>query len=138
MRTAIDSNVFSAIWSGETSQQRMRMQLRQARSDGALLISPFVFAELLAYPGASLAFVQDFLNATGVAIDYQLEERVWSETGLRFARYAERRRKSVGDSPRRLLADFLIGAHALVQADRLLTLDPEVYRRDYPEVVLLD
>jgi predicted nucleic acid-binding protein len=137
MRTAIDSNVFSSIWSGEASQDRMRMQLRLARSEGALLISPFVFAELLAYPGASLAFVQDFLNTTGVVIDFQLEERLWSETGLRFARYAERRRRSVGDSPRRLLADFLIGAHALVQADRLLTLDPEVYRRDFPEVALL-
>jgi hypothetical protein len=36
-----------------------------------------------------------------------------------------------------LLAYFLIGAHALVQPDRLLTLDPKVYQQDYPELRLL-
>jgi predicted nucleic acid-binding protein len=36
-----------------------------------------------------------------------------------------------------LLADFLIGSHALVQADRLLTLDPHRYSQDFPEVRLM-
>ncbi len=105
--------------------------------DGALLISPFVFAELLAYPGATEAYVRGFLEATGVVVDLKMEERVWTEAGLRFARYAARRRRSSGIDPRRLLADFLIGAHALVQADRLMTLDPRRYSQDFPEVRLL-
>ena len=62
---------------------------------------------------------------------------MWTEAGNRFARYAARRRKTTGQSPRRLLADFLIGAHALVQAERLLTLDPKVYQQDFPELQLL-
>lgn len=137
MRTAIDTNVFSAIWSSEPSAERVTVKLGEAKRNGALLVSPVVFAELLAYPGATETFVRGFLEATGVAIDYKLEERFWVESGRRFARYAARRRQSTGDATRRLLADFLIGAHALVQADRLLTLDPKVYQQDFPELRLL-
>ena len=137
MRTAIDANVFSAIWSAEASAERVVAQLGVMQGEGALLISPFVFAELLAYPGATDQFVRRFLDATGVRIDIRLEETMWTEAGNRFARYAARRRKTTGQSPRRLLADFLIGAHALVQAERLLTLDPKVYQQDFPELQLL-
>jgi len=105
--------------------------------EGLLVISPFVFAELLAYPRATETFVHGFLEATGVVIDYKLEEKVWAEAGLRYARYAARRRQSTGEGPRRILPDFLIGAHALVQAERLLTLEPKVYRQDFPELRLL-
>ena len=35
--------------------------------------------------------------------------------------------------PKRLLADFIIGSHALAQADRFMTLDPKRYERDFPE-----
>jgi predicted nucleic acid-binding protein len=137
MRTAIDTNVFSAIWSGEPASMRLVAQLGKAKTDGALLISPFVLCELLAYPGATETFVRDFLGKTDVHVDFRLEERIWTETGKRFARYAARRRKSAGVGPRRLLTDFLVGAHALIQADRLMTLDPKVYRQDFPEVRLL-
>jgi len=137
VRTAIDANVFSAIWSWAPSAERVVAKLGLARTEGALLISPFVFSELLAYPGTTETYVRGFLEATGVQVDFRLEERIWTETGIRFARYAARRRKATGEGPRRLLADFLIGAHALVQADRLLTLDAKVYAQDFPEIRLL-
>jgi predicted nucleic acid-binding protein len=137
VRTAIDTNVISAIWSNEPHAREAARQLGEARRQGALLLSPFVFAELLAYPGATVVYVREFLEATGVVADFKIEAMVWTEAGLRFARYAARRRKSAGESPRRVLADFLIGAHALVQADRLFTLDPRVFRQDFPEVRLI-
>lgn len=137
MRTAIDTNAISAIWSSEPPAEKAALKLGEAKLVGALVISPAVFAELLAYPGATEPFVRGFLEATDVSIDYKLEERVWKEAGSRFARYAARRRAATGKGPRRLLADFLIGAHALVQAERLFTLDPEVYRQDFPELRLL-
>jgi len=137
MRTAIDCNVISAIWSSDSTAERMAEQLGRARMEGALLVSPFVFAELLAYPGATEKSVRTFLEVTCVVIDIRLQERLWLEAGLRFARYARRRRESFGEGPRRLLADFLVGAHALVQADRLLTLDPKVFRQDFPELHII-
>jgi predicted nucleic acid-binding protein len=137
VRTAIDTNVISAIWSWESSAESATAKLGEAKTKGALLVAPFVFAELLAYPGASEAYVRGFLEATGVTVDTKIAEQVWTEAGLRFARYSTRRRKATGEGPRRLLTDFLIGAHALVQADRLLTLDPKVYRQDFPELLLL-
>ena len=137
MRTAIDANVFSAIWSWEPSAEGIVAKLGEAKTEGALVISPFVFSELLAYPGATETYVRGFLEATGVQVDFRLEQRIWTETGVRFARYAARRRKATSEGPRRLLADFLIGAHALVQAERLLTLDAKVYEQDFPEVPLL-
>lgn len=137
MRTAIDTNVVSAIWSGEASVPQLLTRLAEAKAEGALLVSPAVFVELHAYPGATEAFVREFLTSTGVEVDYRLGELVWLETARRFAGYATRRRQSSGNSPRRLMADFLIGAHALVQADRLLTLDSQFYEQDFPELRLL-
>lgn len=137
MRTAIDTNIISAIWSSEPLADRATVKLGEAKSEGALIISPAVFAELLAYPTATEAFVRGFLHATGISIDFKLEEAVWIEAGRRFARYSGRRRRTAGEGPKRLLADFLVGAHALVQAERLLTLDPKRYRQDFPELRLM-
>jgi predicted nucleic acid-binding protein len=137
VRTAIDANIFSAILNGEPTVPRLLAQLENAMHEGALLISPFVFAELLAHPGQTEANLRKLLVASGVLVDLKIEERVWTIAGLRYAQYAARRRKATGESPRRILADFLIGAHSLVQADRLLTLDPRRYRQDFPELRLL-
>jgi predicted nucleic acid-binding protein len=38
------------------------------------------------------------------------------------------------ERPRRILADFLIGAHALVKGYTLLTLDEGMYRAAYPRL----
>jgi predicted nucleic acid-binding protein len=40
---------------------------------------------------------------------------------------------SGGGNPKRLLVDFLIGAHAILKDDRLLTLDASCYREDFPK-----
>jgi predicted nucleic acid-binding protein len=38
------------------------------------------------------------------------------------------------DRKRRLLADFVIGAHALLRADRLVTFNGADFRSDFPEL----
>jgi len=137
VKTALDSNVISAIWSREASVPFVLRQLAAARAQGALVISPIVFAELHAHPVVNAADIAEFLRNTEIAVDLRLEESVWRESGQRFARYAGRRRISARTEPRRLIADYVIGSHALIQADRLFTLDQKVYQQDFPELRLL-
>lgn len=136
MRTAIDTNVLSSILSNEPSAGPAVQRLNAAKREGALLLSPVVYSELLAYPGATPAFIDAFLRDTSIAVEFAQSQELWLEAGTRFARYARSRRSAHGQ-PRRLLADFLIGAHALLQADRLITLDPRRYRQDFPELRIL-
>jgi len=70
-------------------------------------------------------------------VEFLLEEPVWRKAAEGFTAYARRRRLSGGSSPKRLLPDFLIAAHALLRADRLFTLDASRYQQDFPELRLV-
>lgn len=134
MRTAVDSNVIVALWSREPTAGRMAALLRAARAAGPLVVSAPVWAELHAAPGATEAFVARFLADTGIEANLDLDEAVWRRAAMAYAAYATRRRASGGGEPKRLLIDFLVGAHALERADRLLTLDPQRYRSAFGDL----
>ena len=138
MRTAIDTNVVSALWSAEPLAAQAARALGKARSEGGLVICAVVYAELLAHPKATEEFVGDFLVTTAIEIDFDFGEDVWREAARRFAEYAMLRRSSKGGAAKRLLADFLVGAHAMIRADRLLTVDAGYYRVDFPELEIYD
>ena len=137
MITALDTNIPSALWSARPFASSVAADLARLSLEGSLAICGAVYAELLAYPGASLEFVDGFLRETRVAVDFELRREVWTEAGRRFAIYAQRRRRSGGAEPKRLLIDFLVGAHALLCAAGLFTLDASRYRRDFPELRLV-
>ena len=136
MLSAIDTNVISALWSREPTAHRLATWLNEARMAGGLVICAPVHAELQAHPAADEPLVNRFLNDTDIRIDFDLGEQVWLAAGEAFAAYAVRRRSSGGSEPKRLLVDFIVGAHALKRADRLLTLDANRYRIDFPDVRL--
>ena len=137
MRTALDTNVLSALWSGEASARGIDSALFKARSQGGLVICAPVYCELLAHPSATRRFVQGFLDETGVFVDFLLDAQVWKRAADAFVAYAERRRSSRGGSPKRMLIDFVVAAHALLSADRLMTLDRSRYRRDFPRLQII-
>ena len=60
MRTAIDTNIISALWSKEIVAVEVARRLGDAKLEGAIVIAGPVYAELLAYPNASVSFVNDF------------------------------------------------------------------------------
>jgi predicted nucleic acid-binding protein len=101
------------------------------------MIAAPVYLELLAYPRATPSFVDRFLAKTGITVDFDLTEEVWRGAGHAYRLYAERRRQSGAGHSKRLLVDFLIGAHAVLAADRLLTLDADRYRKDFPKLRLM-
>jgi predicted nucleic acid-binding protein len=123
--SAVDTNVISALWSREAAAAGMETLLFEAKQAGGLVICAPVYCELRAYPGVDRAFMQRFLNDTGIRLEHDIGMDVWEAAA--FAAYAELRRKDRAGQPKRLLADFVIGAHALLKADRLLSLDAGRY-----------
>lgn len=136
MRTALDTNVISALWSQESTAQRIVSRLGEAQRGGGLVICAPVYVELSAHPKVTMAFVDEFLRNTNIIVDFVLDEKVWKKAAEVFADYARRRRKTGG--PKRLLVDFIIGAHAALHADRLMTLDQGRYGKAFPTLKLLN
>ena len=137
MTTAIDTNVVVALWGRDPSiSSAAQKALETAFHRGGLVIAAPVLAELLAAPGRTEAFVDAFLQDTSIAVEWGLDEVVWRAAGRAFQRYVERRRKQRDSGPRRILADFMIGAHAESRGYRLLTLDERVYRAAFPKLVI--
>ncbi len=137
MTTAVDTNVVIALWDKDSALSLAAQRVLEAAFNrGNLVAAAPVFAELIAAPGRTEAFVGSFFEETGIAIDWEQGELVWRSAGRAFQAYAERRRKQRETGTRRILADFLIGAHALSNGCRLLTLDDRLYRASFPTLVI--
>jgi predicted nucleic acid-binding protein len=139
MITAIDTNVISALWNEDDALNRAAQgALDAALGGGKLIISGVVYAELLAAPGRTETFLDKFCEEARIAIEWELSEHVWRAAGRAFQSYATRRKKQTAQHPRRILADFLIGAHALANGYKLLTLDAGTYRASFPKLGLAE
>jgi predicted nucleic acid-binding protein len=134
MITAIDTNVIVALWAEDEINVAAEAALEKAYQRGRLIVSAPVFAELIAAPGRTEGFVNSLLEENGIVIDWDLHEPIWRAAGRAFQAYAERRRKQGDPGTRRILADFLIGAHAQVRGYRLLSLDERLYRAAFPSL----
>ena len=133
MTTAIDTNVVIALWDKDpVLSLAAQTALEKAFRRGGLVVAAPVFSELIAAPGRTESFVDAFFEETGIVVDWALSETVWRSAGRAFQSYAERRRKQRDSGARRILADFLIGAHALAGGYRLLTLDKGLYGASFP------
>ena len=135
MTTSIDTNVIVALWDADDAlHTQARAVLTAALGRGKLVISGAVYAELLAAPGRTEGFLDRFCEDTGIAVEWEMEEKVWRAAGAAFQKYAMRRRNQRGAQVRRILADFGIGAHALVSGYTLLTLDAATYQVSFPKL----
>ena len=135
MATVIDSNVIAALWNlDDTLNAEARSALDAALARGSLIVPAPVYAELMAFAGRTESFLDTFLRETGIAVEWRMDEGVWRAAGLAFQSYAGRRRRQREPGPRRILADFVIGAYAARHNYPLLTLDEGVYRAAFPEL----
>jgi hypothetical protein len=137
MTTAVDTNVVIALWDKDaTTSLAAQNALDAAFHRGTLVAAAPVFAELMAAPSRNEMFVGKFFEETGIGVDWELTEQIWRVAGRAFQAYAERRRRQRDTGMRRILADFVIGAHALANGCRLLTLDDRLYRSAFPTLAI--
>ena len=109
--------------------------LEDAYAIGPLSVSPAVYAELVA-GGRAAEIVERFFNEKGVEVSWNIDAEVWKTAGSRYGAYARDRQRQPGDKgPRRILADFFIGAHALhLGGSSLLTTDTRIFSTYFPEL----
>ena len=135
MTSAIDTNVILALWDAAESGHLAALSMLEAASArGGLSICGAVYGELLASPNRTVEFVEQFLRDGNIKVDWSSTETVWRTAGLAFQKYAARRRRQKSGDPRRILTDFYIGAHALCNDYKLLTLDDKIYRSVFPKL----
>lgn len=133
MKTALDTSVLLDVLGADpVFGERSLNALRAAFDAGALVASDVVWAEVRAHFPADEPFKQS-LTLLGVQFDPISAEaaatagRLWGES-----------RKSRRDPGKRVIADFLIGAHARLQADVLLTRDRGFFRRHFTGLRVID
>jgi len=130
MITAIDSSVLWAIIQQEPGHDRWLEVLLRAAYEGPLIISPVVFAEL-APSTVDADELTGFL--TQLSIVYSpLSPAAAHLAGLTFQRY-----RQVGGPRQHLAPDFLIAAHAMIQANRLAAVDRGYLRPWFPGLLVL-
>ncbi len=135
-REAVDTNVFIALLAGdEETSSWARSELEEASVRAALAVSPVVYAELVA-DGRSPETVERFFSDGSIEVNWGMGREVWHTAGTRYGSYArDLRRQSPDLGPRRILADFLVGAHALhMGGGVVVTTDPRVFGVYFSEV----
>ena len=135
---ALDTNVIIDLeeCTPESAERALRA-VERAGERGGLVICAIVYAELLARPHPSADDIDGALRAAHIAVDLQISAESWREAGQAYAAYARRRRAAAGESPRRIIADFIIGAHARA-VGTLVTRDAAFYRRAFPALRVVE
>ena len=115
--TALDTNVIIDLQEGdsETAERAVRA-IESAGERDALVVCGAVYAELCGRASRAPETVAASLGAARIAVDTSMPIDVWALAGTAYAAYRQRRAKSGGGEARRILADFLIGAHASTAA----------------------
>ncbi len=154
MITAVDTNVLlDVLIPGAPHGAVSRQALGEALQLGALVISEPVYAEVAGrFPQQSE--MDRFLTATSLQLASSSQETLF-QAGRAWSDYLRQRPVTLTcpqcgapqrvscqrcgasiQARQRVVADFIIGAHATVQANRLLTRDRGYYATYFPELPL--
>jgi predicted nucleic acid-binding protein len=130
--TAIDTNVLLDVFGADPKFAPASSEaIRDCLREGALVASEVVWAESATVFGDARRF-REAMHRLTASFSPMTEEAAIK------AAEAWRRYRAGGGRRDRIAADFLIGAHALVAADRLLTRDRGFYRRYFAGLRVVD
>jgi len=128
MITAVDTNILLDVFLPDKKfASDSSKLLKLAYDEGALIICDIVYAELV--PQFEKRLVLDSALATINVSSSSVDKDVAFIAGERWKVY----RKSGGER-KRIITDFLIGAHAMVKAERFLTRDRGFYKSYFPDL----
>ena len=132
MITAVDTSVLLDVFFDEPAFRPPSLAaLRACLAAGPVVACDIVWAEVRAVFGDDEAAARAL---AGFPVTYSaIDAGAASRAGAAWGAYRR------GGGPRdRVVADYLIGAHALEQADRLLTRDRGFHRSAFPSLAIVD
>ena len=132
MITAVDTSVLLDVFTADpTFGPASRDTLGTCLTVGTVLACSIVWAETCAFFPASDS-AEAALTVLGAAFN-PLGQRSAELAGETWRSYRQR-----GGSRQCVIADFLIGAHASLQADRLLTRNRGFLRSYFPDLMVIE
>ena len=132
MITAVDTSVLLDVFGADARfGARSADALRRSLNEGAVVACGVAWGETRAAFSSDEAFLQA-LRTLGVGFS-ALAEPAATLAGASWKKY-----RAAGGRRERVMADFLIGAHAASQCDRLLTRDRGYYRKFFSGLAVVD
>ena len=156
MITAVDTNALLALlYDDDEHTEKSERELRRVYQEGRVVITPIVYAELAADGHfATTSELDQFFEDLSIQLVEPSREALF-RAGEQFQRYTRRRpdglqcpscgtKQSVeceacheNLAPRQhIAADFVIGGHATIDADALVSFDTGFYETYFPSLTV--